>query len=278
MSFQPDSTRLLPLDFKGLSKPIEKANIAAHRAADQHAEAFNRRNEISDRLQLAADADRRATAAALERGEDPPAASEPKLRAEHDAANLEVDAREAALKSATRELYALLEADYPNYIAGLEQQAEDRAVACRDLADQLAEAIARFREANGAFQQARVFHANPRGAAISIRGADTFGRMFGKALQARRRTISNKRGATISPQLELVLAALVVELEYDLAGQAINSHDRPDPALLRHERPSAEQAAGELRAERVRERLAAEGYRPPRRVATQDRRDPRIAA
>lgn len=273
MTFQPDSTRLLPLDFEGLSKPIEKANVAAHRAAAAHAAAFNRRNEISDRLQLAADADQRAVAAALDRGEDPPEPTEPKLRAEHDAANLEVDAREAQMKATRRQLYAEIERGYDDYIAGLEQQAEDRAVACRDLADQLAEAIARFREANGSYQQARAFVANPRSAAISIRGTDTFGRMFEKALAARRRTLNVKRGATISPSLELILAALVCEVERDLAGQSLSSSDRPDPGLLRHERPSAELANGELRAEKVRERLEAEGYRPPRRVPSQNRRE-----
>ena len=279
MPHTPDQTRLLPLDFDGLSKPIEKANRAAHKAADAYAAALNARDEISAELLLADDADQRAVAAALDAGEKPPAPTRPKLQAELDAANLEVDAREAALKATRRELYGELERGYPNYIAGLEQQAEDAAVAVRDQADQLGEAIVKFRESNGSYQLARTFHAaNPRAVPISTRGADRFGAAFEKALAARRRTLNVKRGATISPSLELILAALVCEVEHDLAGQAINSHDRPDPALLRHERPTAEQAAGELRAEAVRERLEAEGYRPPRRVATQDRRDPRIAA
>lgn len=274
MTFQPDETRLLPASFTGLSKPIKAANVAAHKAADAHAEAFNHRNAISAKLEHAGDHDQRTAAAALEAGEKPPPPTLPKLKAEHAEAERQVLAAEAIMKRTTRALYAEIERGYDDYIAGAEHRAEDAAVAVRDKVDELAEAIVTFRQANAAYQLARTFHAaNPRAVPISARGLDRFGAAFEKALTARRRTLAVKRGATITPELESVLAALIVEVEHSLAGQAANSHDRPDPALLRHQRPSAEQANGELRADAVRERLEAEGYRPPQRVPTQNRRE-----
>ena len=56
----------------------------------------------------------------------------------------------------------------------------------------------------------------------------------------------------------------MVEVEHELAGQHLNTYERPDPAAIRHGRPTAEQADGELRADAVRERLEAEGYKPPK--------------
>lgn len=263
MTFQIDPTRLLPLDFE-LSKPVKAANLAAHKAADEHASLFNRRNAINAKLDRAAAADQAAAAAALDRGEKLPAPTEPKLRADLAEAERQVDAAWAQVKRTRRELYGAIEADYENYVAAAEHRAEDAAVAVRDKVDELAAAIVGFRQRNSAYQLARTFHANPRAVPIAARGTDRFGHAFEKALQARRRTLAVKRGATITPELESVLAALVAEVEHSLAGQAANSHDRPDPRLLRHQRPSAEQANGELRADEVRARLEAEGYRPPR--------------
>lgn len=272
MTFRPDETRLLPLDFEHLSKPVKAANIAAHQAADEHAAAFNHRNEINAKLERAAAADQAAAAAALDRGEKLPKPSEPKLRADLAEAEVAVDAAWAQVKRYQRELYGAIEREYESYVTAAEHRAEDAAIACRAKVDELAEAIVGFRQANASYQASRTFRAaNPRATPISARGLDRFGAAFEKALTARRRTLAVKRNATITPELESVLAALIVEVEHSLAGQAANSHDRPDPALLRHQRPSAELANGELRADAVRERLEAEGYKPPRPRPAMDR-------
>lgn len=272
MTFRPDETRLLPLDFEHLSKPIEAANRAAHQAADEHAAAFNHRNEINAKLERAGDHDQRTAAAALEAGEKPPEPTLPRLQDEHAEAERQVLAAEAIMKRTRRELYAAIERGYDDYIAHLEQLAEDAAVAVRDKVDELAEVLVGFRQRNSAYQLARTFRAaNPRAVPISARGLDRFGTAFEKELQARRRTLAVKRGATITPTLEAILAALVCELEHDLAGEPLNPNERVDPSLLRHQRPSAEQSAGNLRADEVRERLEAEGYKPPRPRAAKDR-------
>lgn len=239
-----DETRRFPLDCDYLPKPVAEANAKAHKAAERDNAASQDRDYLAEEVKAAPRIDEHAAIQAEAEGKKPPAPTLPAKRAALADAERKAEATHRALSVATGELYEAVELNYDATIGPFEERAEEAAGEMVRIVTGLAERIATFQQTNRDFQILRMFRNNAQVAELSVRDTSSaFTRQFEKAVEQRRRILQDNRRALIQPDLISILAALQIEMEYELAGDQ-NS---------RHERPNVREMAGRTEAGLVRD-------------------------
>jgi hypothetical protein len=216
-----DDRTLLPLGLKDLPKPIEDANNAAHEAIAQLREAERLKAEADQQADAAANFDRHAATAAAEAGEEQPPATEPRKRAAAKDAALAADAALEVARRRVRALYDAIEDHYDDYLSGRQSLAEEAAEPMASAVGDLMDRIIAFRIQNETYQLARSFHNNPNSAALSASNdpATTLRKQYEKALARLRGLHPNRRDGAITNDLPVLLAAITLNNEDELAGR-----------------------------------------------------------
>lgn len=214
MLFPLSDDQLLPPDLPGLPEPVAAANERAHAARREYAERRAEAIELGKQAKAAPRFDELAAEAAIAAGEPPPkptAAAKAQAAAE---AGRVADAAEQVAKTATREVYDVMEDHHADYL-------EDRRAAYAEARDAITELVPmilarlpRLQTEEGLLRAATDWHNNPNSAALNLAGsadpAEVLQRRYDKALIAAR---TARPGSPVERQLVPVLAALAVLLE-----------------------------------------------------------------
>lgn len=243
-----DEERRFPIDTEGLPKPVKRANVAAHEAFTAYNAACQERDRLVAEVEIAPKIDRREAAVAAAAGKDMPPLTLPQKQAALADAERRVEALKALAIEATWALYDAVGDNYGEFIAERERRAEDAAESMLADLDALIDKIAVFRRENALYQHARAFRKQPQSVPLSQRDASAAEvRQFKKAVAERRNHVGMRRWSPAHPDVKSLVAALAVEMEYELAGTP----------YARRERPRPQEMAGRVRAAEVEQEKAA---------------------